>query len=369
MEKEKVAIVKCSSYKQEEVDKAVKKALKLINFDYKKYKKILIKPNILGVFGKNQEAITTHPSIVRAIIKNFSGKIFIGESSFANTENVLKKTGYSKFKNMIIFEKEKIEKINDEKAKILKEFYLPKIVRESDLIVNVPKLKTHMLTKITGGVKNLYGCIPGGMKQVLHKKAIGDKKFSSMLVDIYQNINPGLNIVDGVVGMEGEGPSSGDRKECKIIIVSKNAIALDIVISSIIGYKPEEVFVVKEAVKRGLYPNYEVEIVGDFKEIPRLNFKKPLIRPHFVMGFLSRYIKENPIFVDKEKCTRCGTCERVCPVEAMKLNPYPEVNQKKCIRCFCCIESCPQHALFLKETGIRKIIKRIKNHVKNHLKK
>lgn len=358
---EKVAIIRCSSYEQKEVDKAIENALRFLEFDTKKYKRILIKPNLLGGYDKNQEAITTHPNVVRAIIKQFSGRKIIGESSFANTGEVLKKSGFGDFKNFVIFEKSKLKKIRDEKAKILREFYVSSVLDEVDLVVNVPKLKTHALTKITGAIKNLYGCIPGAIKQDFHRKAIGDERFSSLLVDIYQNIKPGLNIMDGIVGMEGEGPSAGEAKKVGFILASRNAVALDIAAAKMIGFRPEDIFVIREAIERGLYPDFNIKIVGELEEIPNFNFKKPSIfRTSFLKSAVASLIPKNKITLRKEKCTKCRICEKNCPMKIIDLKPYPEINTKKCIRCFCCIEGCPQHALYLKQNFIRKIIEKIR---------
>ncbi len=360
-EVEKVAVIKCKNYNKKEIDRAIKKTLKLLDFPIEKYKnkKILIKPNVLGYYEKNLEAIITNISIVKSLLKIFKNAK-IGESSFTDTENNLKKTKYWNLTpRPIVLEEQEFIKVNNKKAKILKNFYLPKIIKEVDLIINVPKLKTHTLTKITGAIKNLYGCIPGGMKQVLHKKARGGEKFSYLLVDVYQNLEHKLklNIMDAVIGMEGEGPSAGKPKKVGLILASRNAIALDIVAAKLMGFKASEIWAIKEAVDRKLYPNFKVKIVGDFKKIQNLKFKKPIPeRRTLVRAVLRRLVRENPIIVNKERCIKCGLCARKCPVKAITLKPYPEIDKRKCIRCFCCIEICPQHALYLKKTSIRKLI-------------
>jgi len=359
MVKEKVVIVRCNSYKQKEVDRAIKKILAFLDFPAEKYKgkKVLIKPNVLGYFKENSEAIVTHPSIINTLLKYFKNAK-VGESSAVDTENNLRKLGYWKFKP-VIFEEHDLVKVRDESLKMMKNFYLPKIVKESDLVINLPKLKTHTLTKMTGAIKNLYGCIPGGVKQILHREAIGEKNFSHLLVDIYLHIKPGLNILDAIVCMEGEGPSSGKPRKVGLLIASKNAIALDVVASKIMGYHPSEILAIEDAVKRGL-GSYDYELVGDFKEIPNLKFEKPSRFKRALVKVALMGMTKEEILCNKEKCVKCGICVRHCPKKAITLNPYPEINPEKCIRCFCCIELCPEHALHLKDNLVIRIANKLR---------
>lgn len=350
---EKVAIVKCKTYKQKEVDKAIAKALELAEIKFPKGKKVLIKPNIVGSFKKTQEATTTHPSIVEAvckILKKNNCRIYIGESSFTDTDCAFRDSGIErvakKYGKLIVFEQDKLVKVKDRKAKVLKNFYLSKTLKHADLIVNLPKLKTHQLTKYTGGIKNLYGTIPGGMKQKLHGRAPNEKKFSKMLVDIYQNIKPEVNIMDGVIGMEGKGPTSGNRKKSGYILASKNTISLDVVSSKLMGYKPKNILMIKEAIKRKL-GSFKFELTG-IDKLPNLHFKKPIVSEKIPKRIMSMF-KQKPIVVDEKKCIKCGLCAKKCPMHAITLKPYPVIDKKKCIRCFCCMEICPQHALSLKE--------------------
>ncbi len=346
---EKVSIVKCKSYKQFEVDKAIAKVLELAEIELPKRKKVLIKPNIVVCNAKKPEAVLTNSSIVKAVcklLKKNKCKIYIGESSFMDTDIAFRKSGIEKvakkYGKLIIFEQDKLKKIKDKKAKILKNFYLSKTLKEVDLVINIPKLKTHQLTKFTGAVKNLYGCIAGGMKQKLHRKAGNERNFSKLLIDIYQNIKPEINIMEGVVGMEGKGPTSGKAKKAGYVLASKNAISLDVVSSKLIGYNPKKILFLKEAVRRK-FGSFNFNLVGITK-LPNLHFEKPVMPKSYLKRF-----KPRPIVVDKNKCIKCGLCARKCPAKAIKLNPYPEIDKKKCIRCFCCMEICPQDALGLKE--------------------
>jgi len=354
---EKVVIVRCNSYKQEEVDKAIKKILILLDFPVNKYKKVLIKPNILGYFKINTEAVVTHPALVQSLLKEFKNAR-VGESSAMDTENNLRKLGYWKFKP-IVFEEGKLVKVEDATLKVMKNFYLPEIVKEADLIINVPKLKTHTLTKMTGAIKNLYGCVPGGVKQLLHREAVGEKKFSHLLVDIYSHIKPGLNIMDAVISMEGEGPSSGTPKHTGFLLASRNAIALDIVASKMMGYKPRQILMIKDAVRRG-YAGWDVKIAGDVRTIPDLKFEKPSRFKRAIVNAALLGMTKEKIICDKEKCIKCGVCMRHCPKRAITLSPYPEIDTKKCIRCFCCIELCPEHALHLQDNLVMKIANKLR---------
>jgi len=350
-----VAVVNCSSYNQKQVDKAVADTLNLLNFEIKKNCNVLIKPNVVGSFPKKQIATTTHSSVVEAIckiLKKHNCKITIGDSPFTNPEASFKASGLDqiakKYGKLLIFEQDKFININDKKAKILKKFKLAKTVKKVDLIINMPKLKTHVFTKYTGAIKNHYGFILGGMKQRTHLKAKGDKKFSNVLVDIYQNIKPELNIMDAVIGMEGEGPTSGTPKKVGLIIASKNSVALDIAATKIIGLNPKRVYMIKEAVKRKLYPDYKFNLLG-MKTLPKIKFKMPPKTKRIgAQAMINKISKEKPIVLNKNLCVKCGTCAKHCPGKAIKLAPYPEVDRKKCIRCFCCIEICPHDALSLR---------------------
>ncbi len=352
----KVAVVRCNSYVQRKVDKAVAKALELIGYEFKKGLTVLIKPNILGSYtARRQKAITTNPALVEAvckILKKNKCKIYIGESSFMNTNVAFKTSGiervakkYAINKKPIIFEQEKLKYIKDSSAKILKRFPIARIIKQVDLIINMPKMKTHSLAHVTLGIKNLYGLIPGGLKQRIHKKAKGDK-FSEILVDIYQNIKPELNILDGIVGMDGHGPSSGQPQRANMILASENTVALDIAASSIMEFNPRKIPAIKMAVERDLYSrDYKFELLGVSK-LPQIHFRKPT-KGKTTSRVRRGVSKEKPIICDIKKCIKCGTCAKKCPVKAITLKPYPEIDKRKCIRCFCCMEVCPVHALSL----------------------
>jgi ferredoxin len=232
---------------------------------------------------------------------------------------------------------------------------LPQIVFDVDLVIDIAKMKTHGLTQTTLCVKNLYGCIPGNLKERLHGILPSPKEFSKLLVKIEEAIRPGLNIIDGVVGLEGEGPgASGKPIKSKIIVASKNAAAADFISSEIMGFNPKKIYTNKlSKIKRE-----EIEVLGDGKDM-RINFKKPKSHDiQFALQFLA-FLPRPKITFDYNKCKQCNLCAIKCPAKAIKLNPWPKCDHKKCIRCLCCIEVCPHSAIYLKSHWFRQMLMNI----------
>ncbi|MDD5177844.1 MAG: DUF362 domain-containing protein [Candidatus Nanoarchaeia archaeon] len=348
-----VFITSCETYNQKEVNRAVGKILK--NFKIKPKKTVLIKPNLLGSYRKGHIVIT-NPAVIEAICKVLAknkNKIIIGDSSFQNTDIAIQKSGMlsvaKKYNAQVLnFEKTKLVNVKIPKGKILKEILLPEILFKADYIINVPKLKTHSLMKLTCAVKNLFGVIPGYKKQKLHGLAHSEKKFAQLLLDLHSVVTPTLTLVDAVIGMDGEGPSAGDARPTGIVFASQSSFAVDLVACDMIGWKRNYVPTNRLVMKQKLF-NEPITIHGEMHHIP---YKKPPALPVGLLSAVMRFMPKPKITVNKEKCIRCGACMRGCPVGAITLNPYPLINTKKCIRCFCCIEVCPEHALYLKDSFI-----------------
>ncbi|MBU0957607.1 MAG: DUF362 domain-containing protein [Nanoarchaeota archaeon] len=364
MEKEEVSVVKCKTYNNKLVAKALEDSLKNINFNFIPNQTILIKPNILSPTHPDK-AVTTHPIILEElckILKKHNSKILIGESSSHNTDEAFKTSQISKlskYAKIINFESQDKKFFNLGEGELSK-VPLPKILFDVDLIINVAKLKTHSLTTVTLSVKNLYGCVPGQLKEKYHRVLPLAKDFSKLLIGIENKIKPQLNIIDGVIGLEGEGPGpTGTPIKSGIILASKNSPALDIIASEKMGFNYKEIYT-------NIYSEInikDIDIIGNGKNI-QLNFKKPshLMIPFFM--YLSRLLPKPKIAYKYEKCTRCKTCEKKCPVKAIsmthsyeKKSNYPECDHKKCIMCLCCIEVCPEQTIYLQEPLLRKAAK------------
>ncbi len=376
----KVSVVKCNSYDDKLVYDAVKKSLELINFKIRKNSSVLLKPNLLGHY-KPEEAVDTHPAIVDAvcrILKENNCGIAIGDSSGFFRKGYTKKSfevsGIAdvarKYKaDIITFETSGFRKIKNKSNKILDEIVFAKPVFEYDYVINLPKLKTHTLTLYTGAVKNFFGCIPGGLKQRYHLIGSSNEKFSNLLLDIYMNLKPkiSLNIMDAVVGIEGQGPSrAGNRKKAGIILASADAVALDIEAARITGFKKDEVLTNKFAVERNIFSD-SIEVVGE-KNLS-INYKKPVktrgLVPAFIKNFVYVQVQLDPS-INMEKCIKCGICSSVCPSKAltMKKGEFPEYNKGLCFHCYCCHEMCPEAAIDLKRAKIIDFISKIKDRLR-----
>jgi uncharacterized protein (DUF362 family)/NAD-dependent dihydropyrimidine dehydrogenase PreA subunit len=368
----KVSIVKCEDYNSDRILSAVRRSLGNLDLKINNKSKVLIKPNVLGQYTP-ETAITTNPKLIEAVVKILKEKeckILIGDSSGfhidGGTDKALEITGMKSLAErydleLVNLEKYPVKKIKDDKAVVYKDLEISGIVFDVDLIINMPKLKTHTLMKYTGAVKNLYGCIPGGLKQSLHIVGKDEAGFGQIIVDIFQNIKPKINIMDGIIGLEGNGPGSGGiPKKTGLVIASENAAALDIVASEIIGYNPMEIYTNSYSVQRGLINPSEIKVIGKKPSIP---YKRPINAsklPKFILDWIMKRASMKPYAI-KKKCIKCGFCRDICPVKAIILKPYPQINDKKCIKCYCCHENCPHDAMDLKGSTLIQIIQKIRH--------
>ena len=367
----KVAVLKCKSYGPAVYD-TVSKALDLIGAEKlcKKGTRVLIKANVASPSAPSKAA-TTHPTIIDAIcryLSRFNTKIFIGESSGLRarhgTLRAFKESGIAEVAqkwnaHLIDFDKEAKMVINNgNNAAVLKNITVPKKLAEMELIINACKLKTHMFTGYSGAVKNIFGIIPGRAKVNAHVRGKDVKGFSNILIDIYLAIKPHISIMDAIIGMEGNGPTTGRAKKTGLILASKDAIALDIVASKTIGFKPNELELLKAIKKRNLAPR-KINIVGctDGKR----TYKRPTtwlgLYNHIFQFVLEKH--QSHFIVDKRICEKCGGCIATCPQRAIKSNGgHPEFNPEKCIMCYSCHEACPHKAIKLTKPLAARIINR-----------
>ena len=237
-----------------------------------------------------------------------------------------------------------------------KTFPISNYYLNTDVIIALPKPKTHSLTVYTGAAKVLFGAIPGLYKPGLHGRFPLREDFASMLVDLAELIPPDIVLMDGIVGMDGEGPGAGKPKDLGFVLSSENVHEADVVASHIMGFKSGEVPMLKEAVARGLVTGkledslagsfaYTVKPVGGLERaVKKTSFEGDT----FLSRIFKRFLADRPI-VKAEGCVGCGICARVCPVKAISMeNNKAKIDKDKCIRCFCCHEMCPENTITIK---------------------
>jgi len=252
---------------------------------------------------------------------------------------------------------DEVTRVTFEGGRLYSAFNLGRAAVEADVLISMPKLKTHGFMMFTGGVKNLFGCIPGLEKAQFHLKVPDRDDFAEMLVDLLLACSPELTIMDGVTAMEGDGPAGGTPRDVGVLLASSSAPALDLVASSIAGFDPMDVYTNRAASKRGLVPESveEFDVVGDgwtgfvvpdFSH-PARDVSRKL--PPGLAKWARRQTASRPVLEDKAGCTGCRTCEQNCPVEAIRMvDRRPVFDHDACIRCYCCQELCPQQVIGLR---------------------
>ncbi len=353
-----VSIEKCESYKAEELKKALEKSLKNLNFKFKKNKKILIKPNILGYY-EPEKAITTNPLILEElckILKKYNPKIYIGDSSGSNTEKALEVSGInklSKYGKILNFDKEPVKTFLIQDKKI----NLPKIIFEMDLIINFAKMKTHTFTGVTLCSKNLYGCIPGEIKSYIHKTNQTHEKLSKILINLHRIIKPQLNFIDGIDGIEGNGPGiAGKKIHPGLIIASENTFAADIIASELMGFDAYKI----ETNRLSGIKKKDIKIIGEKIDDVKINFEKPSTYARPIFKTINNLFPKPRIAFNKELCEKCHICEKHCPVKTITLKTkdgFPICEHKNCILCFCCIEMCPHNAVLFRDHWTKRFLR------------
>lgn len=363
--KAQVAVTKCASYTQEELNKSVNRALKLLggveNF-IKPNEKVLIKPNLLSARDP-EEAVTTHPEFVRAVVKSIkpvTKNIEIGDSPGGfgkNIDEIHEKTGMRK-----IAEEEGVKLVKFDRSRKVGRFPVATPVLEADKIISVPKFKTHDVLAITAAVKNLYGIIPGIFKAEQHSLAPRGKDFAPILVDVFSIRKPDLTIVDAVVSMDREGPSGGRVRNTDFMIASRDAVAIDSALMKIVGLEPLDLYTNKEAHKRGLGITdlNEIEILGESLDEVKINdFEFSTIgilsrAPKSLLGLL-KYVIRFKVAIDAKKCLHCKLCEENCPAGAIIINEdESKIDCSKCLLCMCCREICPHGAIVVNRSWLAK---------------
>lgn len=364
-----VSIIGCDSYEPAGVEAAVRQSLDNLGGMSRFVKpgmRVLLKPNLLAARAP-QEATTTHPTVVAAVarlVQQAGGQVTVADSPGGPFVSGLMKSVYAATGMEQVATQVGLtlnsdftdSEVANPSARILKRLRIISAVARADLVINLPKLKTHGQMVYTGAIKNMFGAIPGTDKIEYHLRMADYGTFADVLIDIFLATRPALTLMDAVVGMEGAGPSAGDPRQIGLILASDDAFALDYVALLVVGANPLQVPVIKAAVERGLCPSKldEVTIVGKSLEDAKVRqFNMPAMGQMLavtwsqgrVLNWLAERIKPRPVF-DHATCTGCKLCQASCPAKVIAMEAgKPRANLKACIRCFCCQELCPAKAI------------------------
>lgn len=337
---------------------------------------ITIKPNLL-MKRKPEDGTTTHPTVVRAVVRHLQA-LGVKNITIADSPGGV----YTKAALTGIYQATGMEEVARETGVSLnfdlgtthcpqpdgvvcKAFDLINPIAQADYVISIAKLKSHCMTGLSGGVKNLFGCIPGLTKPEFHWRYPKEDDFCNMLLDLCQTVKPGITFVDAVVSMEGDGPSSGDLRQTGLLLAADNPYQLDLVLSHIMGREPGTIRTIQNAIDRGLCPadyekisqvGNELPVFSDFK-MPRsrtVDFQSNIPKPlrGICKPVIDRFFTPKPV-IDGKICIGCGKCAESCPPHTISVvNRKAVINRQNCIKCYCCHEMCPVHAISVKRSRI-----------------
>lgn len=354
-----VSLTKCKDYERDRVADALAQCLEgLSEIDsvLTEGKRVLIKPNLLSPTPPEQ-GVTTHPSVVDAVVKFAKKKgcvVKIGDSHGGyerKTEELWVKTGMKS-----AAERNDVPLVNFEACgahmRVIdgRDYPISNAVLDCDVLISLPRMKTHMVTTLTGAVKNMFGCVPGFRKAAYHRDLHSVASFSEMLVDICQLVTPHITLMDAIVSMDGNGPSAGRLRDSGLLMGSLSPYALDAGIARLVSAGERRIPTVSIAKMRGLGPKglKKVEFVGaDPSEckIDRFRLPRGGELPPILAAVVGRALWVRPR-INLATCTSCGDCAENCPVQAIEMKgEFPIIDLRRCVSCFCCQEMCPSAAI------------------------
>ena len=374
-----VALVRSGEYATEQIEAAVRHAVQLLggmSRFVQPGQRVLVKPNLLQA-GDPVKAIITHPTVVRAVVKlaqEAGGQVLVADNPFLPPINergwhsLYERTGYAaiaaetgvRLNHSIVPEQRP-----HPEGSLIKLLDISSFLSEADVIISVPKLKTHSLMRYTGAVKNLFGVVPGTIKAGYHVKLQTAERFAAMLLDLASFVRPALTVMDAVVGMDGDGPSAGQPFPIGAILAAPDPVALDVAALGLVGRRPASVPTVAEAMTRGWTTGRtgDLEILGeDLAAMAVSGFRMPSggrsemdYVPHFLRPVGTRLLVPSP-FVNG-RCIGCGLCIEGCPVQTIcRVDGRARIALSNCIRCYCCHEVCPEQAITLRQPWLGRML-------------
>ncbi len=338
--------------------------------------RVLLKANLLAP-AKPEEAVTSHPAIVRAVIRAVkaagASRVMVGDSpGVGTTREVMRACGI-----LQVVEEEGAEMASFDHVAVFdrlentigKRLELAEQLKETDVLITLPKLKTHVQMGYTGALKNQYGLVVGTRKAQYHFRFQNRDRLADLMIDINRTAKVKLAILDAVVAMEGPGPHGGRPRKIGALVVGTDLPAVDVVGCQLIGLDSQSYPLLQAAARAGYGTTTpeKIEVIGETVESLRVadfelikapaNIMRILPLPGWMLRWLRRQIADRP-YIDKSKCIKCLKCYNGCPVKPGAIDPRRKgdcVNQRTCIRCYCCHEFCPVNAIELRRSWIERI--------------
>lgn len=340
--------------------------------------RVLIKPNLLAKHAP-EKAVTTHPAVLDAVLcaleRRGAAHITVADSpggryDAAVMRGIYRASGLEEVcaRHGVTAYTECASAPRRAQGVRVREFALIAPVHEADFIIDLPKIKTHVMTGMSCAVKNLFGTIPGLQKAELHMRFPEKADFGEMLVDLCETVKPDLVIADGVLAMEGDGPAGGVPRALGLVLGGEDPYTLDLAVCRLMGLAPERVPYLAAAQARGLCPAAldETLLQGDVQAAaPVKDFRLPAAGgadvsfAHKAPRFLRRaapaveqWLAPRPK-IERSRCIGCGKCAEICPGHTIAVrDKKAHIDPKHCIRCFCCHEMCPVKAIAVKRRGV-----------------
>ena len=365
------SIVRTEKYDEELLFNAVCRHFETLKIadELKPEMKVVIKPNFVMAV-KPEAAATTHPLLIKSVVRwlreHGINNITIAESSgglytqehLRKIYNVCSVAGAG-MDELLNFDTG-AGPVSTRAGFANGSFNIINPIREADYIINMPKLKTHGMTGFSCGMKNIFGVIPGLEKPQMHYRWPDINDFSKMILELDMTVAPQLTLVDAVEGMEGNGPTGGDKKYFGYTFAAKDMYTQDCYIAKCIGIEPDDIVMLRLASEAGLANMDAVTFCGDEfteKVIPfaipdtkRLDFVDRV--PGFLRkpaGFVMKRLLKSYPKVDTGLCVGCGRCAESCPSHIIRIkNKKAHFTKRGCISCFCCQEMCPMKAISVK---------------------
>lgn len=382
--KEKVALLSCDSYQLDKLERKIREGFELLGGESFIRKlvpynsKVLLKPNLLTVEPEGSPVVTNNilfEAVIR-ILRDYTTNISFGDSpGFGSSLKAAQKAGL-----IAVAQKYDVQfddfshyvNVEYEKAILCKLWEIANAPYECDVLISLPKLKTHGMMYYTGAVKNQFGCVPGTRKAVWHARMQNIENFAKMLLDLNKVVDTKFAILDGIIAMEGNGPRNGSPKKLNALIMGESLTAIDSTAVRLIGYdNPLDIPQLKVAHEyhwSSVLPE-DIEVLGESIENVKVEDFRLVVKNNKFFGsiqsqnILRRLLAPYPKLLE-EKCISCNRCYEVCPEKPKVITmvskegrKFPRFDKSKCIRCFCCQELCPEGAIEVAKPILSKIIK------------